>query len=591
MSTAHRPTRLKRTLATSAGLALTLGCMTVLPAGAAIVPQPVSHAAQDAALGLTPVGTYETGQFDESAAEIVAHHAATQRLFVVNALAGAIDVLDISDPTDPVKLYTITDPAGGTANSVAIREDGLAVIALENPTKTDNGSLMFADATADEPTVLGSVTIGALPDGVAISEDGSYAVVANEGEPAEDFSIDPEGSISVVSLPKKLAAPKQNKVETAHFHDFEADAPKHPGKGKGLGNGNGTAKAKGHSKKGTAKDLPEDVRIFGPAPHGDDLPISRNLEPEYVAIQGGKAYVTLQEANSIAVVDPKTATVGEILALGTKDHGVEGMGIDTSDRDGGFNIRTVESLRGIYMPDGVDVYTAGGETYLVTANEGDAREWGDYVEDARVKDLGEDGLAPVCEDSPLAALTGDADLGRLKVTTADGLNADGTCYEELYAMGARSFSIWNTDGELVFDSGEALERVTHQAAPEFFNSNHSESNLEGRSDDKGPEPESVVIGQVGERTYAFVGLERVGGIAVFDVTDPASSEFVTYVNNRDFSESVEDGGDLAKAGDLGPEGLAFISAEDSPSGEPMLAVGNEVSGTTTLFAIADLAAR
>src|SRR5690606_4506362 len=193
---------------------------------------------------------------------------------------------------------------------------------------------------------------------------------------------------------------------------------------------------------------------------------------------------SLQEANAVAVVDLATATVTDIWPLGFKDHSLPGNGMDTSDRDDAIAI-TPRPAKGIYQPDGIEAYAAGGATYLVTANEGDAREWGDYVEAARVKDLGDDGLAPVCEDSPAAALLDDANLGRLNVSIASGLAADGSCYEELYSFGSRSFSIWTTGGEQVFDSGDAFEQITAEAIPEFFNSNHSESNLEGRSDDKG----------------------------------------------------------------------------------------------------------
>ncbi|WP_396640992.1 choice-of-anchor I family protein [Microbacterium sp.] len=532
------------------------------PATAAIVADPITYSSEGAALSLSPVGTFETGVFDASAAEIVAAHG--DRLFVVNAQAGAVDVLDYSDPTAIAKLYAIE--SAGVANSVTVREDGLGVVAFENETKTDAGTLVFFDANADAPTILGSVAVGALPDMVTVTADGAYAVVANEGEPSDDFTNDPEGSIGVVALPAlgTVAAPDQGAVRIADFHAFEGE------------------------------NLPDGVRVFGPTV-GADFPVSRNLEPEYIVTDGTTAYAALQEANAIAEIDLVSATVTALWPLGFKDHGLAENALDASDRDPRdaptFNLRTFDGLNGIYMPDGMASYSAGGQTYLVTANEGDAREWGDYVEGARVKDLGDDGLLPICESSPLADMTGDADLGRLNVTTADGLNADATCYEELYSFGARSFSIWTTSGEQVFDSGSDFEEITHAAAPEYFNSNHSESNLEGRSDDKGPEPESVVIGELSGRTYAFIGFERVGGIAVYDVTSPAASEFVTYINNRDFSVSVEDADDpssvLSAAGDLGPEGITFISADASPTGEPMLAVGNEVSGTTTLFAIDD----
>ncbi|WP_197059409.1 choice-of-anchor I family protein [Cryobacterium sp. MLB-32] len=574
---AFTPRRPRTALALGLGAVLACG-LAVPAASAAIVDAPISYSSDTAALTLSPLGSYETGTFDASAAEIVTYFGG--RLFVVNAAQGAVDVLSIEDPTSPAKLYSLVAedavisaggvvPAGSTANSVAVRGDGLGVLAVESPTKTDAGWLVFFDANAAAPTVLGAVEVGALPDMVSISVDGTYAVSANEGEPNDDFTVDPEGSVSIVTLPADLSAPAQSAVNSANFHDFEA---------------------------GGSKPLPADVRIFGPDLGGNR--VSTNLEPEYVAIDanGLVAYVALQEANAVAVVDLASAEITDILPFGFQDHGVEGNGIDASDRDPEdaptVNIRTFPGLKGMYMPDGINAYSANEATYLVTANEGDAREWGDYVEGARVKDLGADGLMPVCADSPLVGLTGDADLGRLNVTTENGLNAAGTCYEELYSFGSRSFSIWNTDGTQTFDSGDDFERITAAANPAFVNSNHSESNLEGRSDDKGPEPENLAIGDVNGRTYAFIGLERVGGIMVYDIEDPTSATFVTYINNRNFAVSMEDSvtagagaTDLPLAGDLGPEGVAFISASDSTSGVPMLAVGNEVSGTTTLFSI------
>ncbi|MGC5171781.1 choice-of-anchor I family protein [Microbacterium sp. DT81.1] len=555
----------RRSVLAAASLAA-CGALVAAPltaASAAIVADPIIYSADDAALELEPIGTFESGLFDQSGAEIVVPYG--DRLFVVNAQAGSVDVLDYSDPADIVKEFQIS--SDGVANSVAVRADGLGVIAFEAPVKTDPGHLVFFDANAPDAASasLGGVTVGALPDMVSISADGSYAVVANEGEPAEDFSIDPEGSVSIVSLPDldELTAPMQTDVRTADFHAFEGEA------------------------------LPEGVRVFGPTPHGDDLPVSRNLEPEYITIDGDTAYAALQEANAVAVLDLGTAAVTDILPLGFKDHGVPGNGLDASDRDPNgaptINIETYPGLHGVYMPDGLQSYAVDGETYLVTANEGDAREWGDYVEPSRVKDLEEDGYGPVCDN--LEAYTPDAALGRLNVTRELGFDEAEGCYDELYAFGGRSFSIWSTDGQQVFDSGDAFERIIAAANPGFFNSNHTASNLEGRSDDKGPEPESLTIGTLSGRSYAFIGFERVGGIAVFDITEPATSRFVTYIGNRDFSVSVEDADDpaavLSGAGDLGPEGLVFIPAESSVTGTPLLAVANEVSGTTTLFSITD----
>jgi DNA-binding beta-propeller fold protein YncE len=524
---------------------------------------PVEYSAKQAALSLSPLGSYATGIFDESAAEIVSFDARSKRLFVVNAAQAKVEVLDARHPSRPRKLFDLTTvgvpaedgssvPDGAVANSVDVRADGLGVIAVESDPKTDAGWVVFFDARANDGRALGAVRVGALPDMVTFTPDGRKIVVANEGEPADDFSTDPEGSVSVISAPWHKGVARQRDVRTADFRRFE-------------------------------HRVPRGVRVFGPLVN-TRYPRTAALEPEYVAVDRASrtAYVTLQEANAMAVVDLRSATVRELNPLGAKDHGR--FGIDPSDRDDRIGIRRVP-VDGLYMPDGVEAYTARGRTYLVTANEGDAREWGDYVEPARVKDLGADGVPPVCPGVLTEAELADEELGRLNVTTGSGLRADGSCFERLFSFGGRSFSIWTTDGDLVFDSGEGLERVVAAAVPEFFNSNHTESGFDGRSDDKGPEPENLAIGEIRGRTYAFVGFERVGGIAVYDITDPRRAFFVTYVNNRDFSVSVEDGGELAAAGDLGPEGVAFIPAKDSPAGVPLLAVANEVSGTTTLFRI------
>lgn len=575
----RRPALVTTSLLTTAALTGVGLTAALSPAVGAVVPDPVVASAPDAALALAPLGTYSSGIFDGSAAEIVAHHPGSDRLFVVNASERVVDVLDLADPSAPTKVAVIdasglTDragdviPAGANPNSVAVRRDGLGVVALENATKTDRGWLVFFDARASAPgALLGAVRVGALPDMVTFSPDGRYAVVANEGEPNDDYTVDPAGSIGIVTLPKKVRAPKQTAVRTAGFRAFEA---------------------------GGRKQLDDGVRVFAGI-EGAANPVSASLEPEYVAVDRSSrtAYVVLQEANATAVVDLRRAKVRDIWPFGVKDHGLPGNGLDTSDRDGAIDIAPVSGLKGVYLPDGMNAYSVAGKDYLVTANEGDAREWGDYVENARVSNLGKDGLAPICEDSPLADRTAAADLGRLNVSIVGGLSEAG-CYEELHAFGSRSFSIWTTDGRQVFDSGDELERVVAGAVPDFFNSNHSASNFEGRSDDKGPEPENLAIGRVEGRTYAFIGLERVGGVVVYDITRPRRSTFVTYVNNRDFSVSMEDvveegvedqGEALDRAGDLGAEGVAFVRGKDSPTGEPLLLVANEVSGTTTVFSI------
>ncbi|WP_157930700.1 choice-of-anchor I family protein [Glycomyces xiaoerkulensis] len=497
------------------------------------------------AIELTALGSYANGSFDASAAEIVAYDAGTRRLFVVNAEAGVVDVLDASDPAHPEKLFEIdasaaVEETGWTVNSVAVH-DGLVAVAAEPPVKTDTGrAILF---TADgEP--VDHVPAGALPDSVAFTPGGGHLLVAGEGEPADDYSADPPGTVTV--------------VDTADFTAATADFTAWDGTG-----------------------APDGVRVFGPEGtlETDDA-VSTNLEPEYiVAADEHTAYVTLQENNAIAVLDVDAAEITAIHPLGVKDHLLEGNELDASNRDDAIDIAPWP-VYGYYLPDGFDLHTAGGETYLVTANEGDARDWDAYSEEARVADL------ELCADADrfagmdLAELQAEEHLGRLKVTTSAGLTESG-CYDELYSYGGRSFSIWTADGELVFDSGSDFERIIAETHPDHFNADNDENEFDSRSDDKGPEPEDVAVGAVGDRTYAFIGLERQGGIMIYDITDPASASFVDYGTERDFAVEPGEG----DAGDLAPESIVFIDGDRSPTGRPMLAVGNEVSGTTTLFDI------
>ncbi len=493
------------------------------------------------ALGFDLLGTFETGVFDESAAEIVAFDPATNRMFVVNGDAGAIDVLQLDPvtPGAPTFLGTL-DLGGGAPNSVAV-DAGVVVAAVAADPETDPGRVVFFNADVDlaSPVVpLAEVTVGALPDMVTFTPDGSKVLTANEGEPDADAGIDPEGSVSIIDISQGLA---NATAVTADFTAFNAQREALVAAG---------------------------VRIFA-----DVATVAQDLEPEYIAISGDSttAYVTLQENNALAVVDIPTATTTAILPLGTKDHSAPGAGLDASDDDGVINIQNWP-VRGMYMPDAIAAFEAQGMTFLITANEGD-----DRGEDERVADLMLDPTA----FPDAATLQQDVNLGRLGVSSIDGdVDGDGD-FDQLFSYGARSFTIWNAAGELVFDSGEELEQLTAQQVPDFFNSSNDENEFDNRSDNKGPEPEGVTTGQVGAVVLAFVGLERIGGVVVYDVTTPTAPALVTYLLNRDFAGDPAAG----TAGDLGPEGLLFISATDSPYGFPLLVVTNEVSGTTTVYGL------
>ena len=498
-------------------------------------------AASSPTIHLEPIGHFATGVFDEGAAEIVAFDSGSARLFVINADAGVVDVLDLSDPANPMPLAPIDLPEfDGGVNSVAV-QNGLVVVAAENDEKTEPGQAVFLDIDGN---LLNAVTVGALPDMVTFTPDGRYVLVANEGEPNDDYDVDPEGSVSIIDLSGGMANLSQADVQTATFTKFN---------------------------NGRIDPL---IRIFGP-----NATVAQDLEPEYIAVSDDSqtAWVTLQENNALAIIDIPSAEVISLRSFGLKDHSQPENSLDVSNRDDAINI-TTWPVYGMYQPDAIAAFTIRGQQYIISANEGDARDYDGYSEEARVKDLDLDPTAfPDAE-----TLQEDENLGRLTVTTAQGdLDGDGD-FDALWAFGARSFSIWTRQGNLLFDSGDAFEQITAVALPDDFNATNDENDtFDNRSDDKGPEPEGVTVGVVNGRTYAFIGLERIGGIMVYDVTNPASPQFVEYVNTRDFSGDAEAG----TAGDLAPEGLTFVPASESPSGNALLIVGYEVSGSVTIFSI------
>ncbi|QNN21424.1 alkaline phosphatase [Planctomycetales bacterium ZRK34] len=528
----------------------------MLPAAAGLVLGAGSMASA-VTLDIQPIGLATASQldFDEGTAEIPAYDPISGKLFVVNAKVG-VDVFDLSDPSNPLYLNTLSAP--GT-NSVAVY-NGIVALAVENANKQSAGTVQFFNT---DGLFQGAVGVGSLPDMLTFTPDGTKVIVANEAEPNDDYTIDPVGSVSIIDVSGGYNVAS---VTTAGFEAY-----------------NGSEDA--------LRDL--GIRIFGPGASA-----AQDFEPEYVAVSADSstAYVSLQENNAIAVVDLATSTVTDVLPLGYKDYGQTGNGIDASDKDDAIDIKTRPGVLGMYQPDTIAAYTLGGETYIVTANEGDSRDYDGFSEEARVDDLTLD--ESFGTPAEIAALQESENLGRLKTTTVNGdTDGDGDV-DQIYSYGARSFSIWKQDamGNLiqVFDSGDAFEQITAATLPEAFNSNNDENDsFDACSDDKGPEPEGITLGQIDGHTYAFIGLERMGGIMVYDITDPENPEFCDYIfETRNYSVDLSIDADnddipdnLAAAGDLGPEGMLFIDAADSPTGVPLLIVANEISGTTRIYSV------
>ncbi|OEE15250.1 alkaline phosphatase [Vibrio cyclitrophicus ZF205] len=528
--------------------------------------------------------------FDTSAAEIVSYDSCTDKLYVVNAQAQKVDVLSMDADSAPtsegsIDLQSAAAASGiniGAANSVSTHQ-GLVAVAIENADKQQNG--IIALYRSDTLELITTYTAGALPDMVSFSKDGHYIASANEGEPNSDYSIDPEGSVTLVDLTN---GPLQAKVTQIDFKAFNQGQPRYA-------------------------ELTDKVRISAP-----NATVAQDLEPEYLTFaDNGKLYVALQENNALAAIDVASAEVDAILGLGGKPWDTAQLDASNKDKNIG-NLQSYAMLEGLYMPDSITSYSVDGNTYIVTANEGDGREYGikttqqlcddkgfewdgddyqgtenyttekdfciAYVDEVRGKKLDVDANHPLA-----GALKDNKQLARLKVIKPqETLAAD----QKVQAFGSRSFSIWDESGELVFDSGDDFARIVLEQDPANFNStNDNNQSGDDRSDDKGVEPEAIEVAEINGKQYAFIGLERQGGIMVYDVTQPKNASFISYLNNRDFTQpvctKVDEDGDCdnetynSKAGDLGSESIKYFTR----SGNHFIAVGNEVSGSTSVYRV------
>lgn len=451
----------------------------------------------------------------EAAAEISAYCEKTKRLFTVNnSGVNQIDVIDITDPTKPVKIGKI-DLASyeGAANSVSVFDGKLAVALESTANKQANGKVVVFNTS--DYSLIKQVTVGALPDMVTFSPDGKYIMTANEGEPNTDYSQDPNGTISIIETSSYT-------VTTLDFASFSGQA---------------AALAKdGFRISKFAKSFAQDI------------------EPEYITISDDSktAWVTLQENNGVAKVDLTSKTITAIYPLGLKDYNTAENAIDVSDSDDKIAFNPWK-VKGLYMPDAITHFSSNNVPYFVTANEGDAREYDAYSDIKRMKNLKLD--ATVFPDA--ATLKLDANLGRLNLLTDMGdTDGDGDL-DEMVSFGARSFSIWNGNtGKIVYDSKNELDKRANELG--IYD--------DKRSDDKGSEPEAVVVAKMGNQNILFVGLERSDAFVTYDVTNPNAPQYLQTV----------------KTGDA-PEGVLFIPASKSPTKRSLLVVSSEGDGTVKIY--------
>jgi hypothetical protein len=497
-------------------------------------------------LGLTLLSSFSNGTSGTNSAEIVDFDPSNNQLYIANSIAGKLDIVNFNDPSNPLLISSIDITTYGAINSV-VAHNGFVAMAIENIDAQQDGFVVFLD---ENGAFINQVTVGAMPDMITFNKDFTKLLTANEGEPNADYSVDPEGSVSIIDITPGISNITNSNVTTIDLTTFN---------GQEL-----TLVAQG-------------IRIFSTS-----ASVAQCLEPEYITISDDntKAYVIMQENNAMLVIDLTTNTIESLLPLGKISYANgSDNALDPSDQSGHVLITGDLPIYGIHMPDAIAYTTINGNGYIVTANEGDSREFGSVVDAVRIGNGSYTLDAAAFPDAYI--LKNNRFLGRLNALRYSGdTDGDGD-FDEIHVLGGRSFSIWDaSNGSLVFDSKDMFEQITAHH-PEFgaiFNASNTTGtpSLKNRSDDKGPEPEGVAVEVINGKTYAFIGLERIGGVMVFNISNPVAPIYVGYYNNRSTTVSGPD---------LGTEGIITIPAEISPNGHALVILANEVSSTLSIYQI------
>jgi len=497
---------------------------------------------QSKSVELKYVSSFDPSPLTGSTTEIVVHDSATNRLFITNAIQDRLDIADFSNPSNITLIKSIDMNSYGGITSVAVK-NGIVAVASPNANEQLDGQVVFFNTNGD---YLKKVTVGALPDNISFSPDGTKILTANEGQPSIDYLTDPEGSVSIIDVSTGIANVSQASVSTLNFTSFNTQE--------------NTLKANGVRKTKASSTL------------------SQDFEPEYITTSADskKAWVVLQENNAIAEIDLASKTITSIWALGTKNWNTGANAFDASDNNKEILLSNWP-IKSFFMPDGIANYSIGGTTYIVTANEGDEKEYATLNERVTVN-------SPLYKlDSakfPNAAfLKKDYNLGRLRVSNLNGDTDNDGDFDEIYMVGARSFSIFNTNTKsLTYDNASDFELITSQdtSINKLFNADNGNNTLKNRSRAKGPEPEGVALANIQGKYFAFISLERVGGVMVYDITNSNAPIFVNYANSRNKNTF---------AGDNGPEGIIYIAKNHTANGKSYVLIANEVSGTISSYEV------
>ncbi len=493
---------------------------------------------------LNPLGYFKHGDFAKRASEYAVYDKKNYQLIVTNRQYKSLDILTIKNPKSPILYKRISLEEYGIPSSIALHGSLIALTLLNSKDITQNGLLIFLNT--DHLEIEKIYKTNPSPYSVTFTHNGKSVIVVNQGEPDEFLVHDPTGSISLFSTEQmeeveNTLSQKNTNIQTITFEDFN------------------------------------NTKIEGASFSFPGASFTEAIQPETIALypNQNKAIISLQANNAIAILDLNKKEITQIIGLGYKSW--FNQKIDISDQDGKINLQTWP-IYSLYQPDGLAVYKDKKENvYWVTANEGKMHNYKGYISGERVHNLMLDYKA-----FPKSRRFQDMDqLGRLKVNVKLGDEDGDGDYDALYTFGARSISIWSETGERIWDSGSMIEEfLAQKRGKNGFNASHDNNIFDQRSDDKGAEPENIILIRLNNRIYAFVGLERDSSIMIFDITTPETSFIAGYATTRNFKDSS-----LSKHQDLGVEGLLYIPAKDSPNKKPLLITCNEISSTTRLYEI------
>lgn len=590
--------------------------------------------------------------FGMGAVEKTAWDEGEKYLYTVSE-AGYVNVVDYSSPSSPsvVSAFAI-NLKGKKLTDIAVCASARMLFVAHGADDTvSNGRVRFYATARREgavaPAFLKEVVTGPLPDMIAPNGDCTMLAVANEGEGKYSSATgltDPPGSVSIVK-DLTAASPTVVSVSLASLGSDEELIAKgvHLPLSK-------KAMEYWDDHSAIAADL-----NFSTA--RGSYTSAMSLEPEYLgwSASGSKVFVGLQENSAIVTVDvpaaadwaSKPPSASRIDALGLKDWSESGStaGVDLI-ADGNCTLKKFPGYKTLRQPDSIAVVSVDGIDYILSANEGDDKEYGDFEEKMKAKDvIASDGtvkLAKMTVDSAaLSNYKAQNDLGadskrRVTIGSAsiDYSTPSAPKITDMVGFGGRGISIWKPADAgltLVWDSGSQMEveqcsaypwahngvqdeefalvnGVLYNASSAGLQSTIREMNdpavdgcadrgdgqagacplgktIDSRSPKDGAAPEAIVAGVACGRLLAVTATEKQGTAFVYDISEIASPKLL-YVRHLSPASEKKSPGIAYTARELGeidPEGMVFLEAAASPSGKPAVLFGGAWSGTVSMW--------